>query len=294
MTTVTGAATAETTAAVDALSLSTDSKLFPASPFLATTIDLLKTTLCALMSHRADLQFDIAVVERGFNAALAGNLRDQLRTQDFAVTLLRATPTIRGGLNIRLVLRYLILLREFQGSNQDHFKRIKIQVYMLNNVMGTMSRGPVSTKAITVALDGELDNVKLLVQHIYTEGNEDSDSAEGRANVSALLMAWTKGNMLEFSRKRLKLEASEIFEFLVSDNKKLNVAYVEPTLVGAESSETYSAYAQSMDNLLKSLEWKGPTFHAKGTALLDEWTYDGWSTAFAETLSYQAPPSSGC
>lgn len=292
MTTVTGAATAETTAAVDALSLSPDSKLFPASPFLATTIDLLKTTLCALVSHRADLQFDLAVVESGFNAALAGNLRDQLRTQDFAVTLLRATPTIRGGLNIRLVLRYLILLREFQGSNQDHFKRIKIQVYMLNNVMGTISRGPVSTKAITVALDGELDNVKLLFQHIYTEENEDS--AEGHADVSALLMAWTKGNMLEFSRKRLRLEASEIFELLVSDNKNLNVAYVEPTLVGADSSETYTAYAQSMDNLLKSLEWKGPKFHAKGTDLLDEWTYDGWSTAFAETLSYQAPPSSGC
>jgi hypothetical protein len=284
----TDAATAEAAATVDALTLSPDQQLFPASPILAATLDLLRTTLCALMTHRADLQYDLAVIESGFNAALAGNLGDQLRTQDFAVTLLRATHTIIGGIDIRLILRYLILLREFHGSNRDHIKRIKTQMYMLNNVVGTLSRGPASNRAITVALDGELNNVKLLVQHTHMERDDESNDDEERAGVRALLVTWTEGYMFGFSRERLQLKAPALLELLVSEKRELGTAYVEPSLAFDERNEVDSVYAKSMENLLRSLEWTGPAYYPKGSVSTDEWTYDGWSTAFADSLSYRA------
>ncbi|KAF5103066.1 hypothetical protein D0Z00_000044 [Geotrichum galactomycetum] len=241
------------------------------------------------MTHCADLQYDLTVIENGFNAALAGNLGDQLRTQDFAVTLLRATHTVINGIDIRLILRYLILLREFHGSNRDHFKRIKTQMYMLNNVVGTLSRGPASNRAITVALDGELNHVKLLVQHTHTEWNdEDDNDVEERAGVRELLVTWTEGNMFGFSRERLQLKAPALLELLVSEKKELGAVYAEPSLVFNGRNELDSVYAKSMENLLRSLEWTGPMYYPKGSVPTDEWTYDGWSTAFAETLNYRA------
>lgn len=280
------AATAEATATVEALTLSPDQQLFPKSPVLGVTLDLLRTMLCALKTQCSNFHYDITVIESSFNAALAGSLSDQLRIQDFAVTLLRAAKTVIEGIDIRLILRYLILLREFHGTSRGYFKRIRIQMYMLNNVVGASSHGTALNRAITVALDGELNNAKLLVQHAYTEMDDESDDAEERAGIRALLVTWTEGNMLEFSRERLQLKAPLLLKLLVSDKGELSTAYAGSSLASDEQSKVDSVYAKSMKNLLRTLEWSGPAYYLKGSAPTDEWAYDGWSTAFAESLDH--------